>query len=174
MYIEYESCNIFWVELCLCLRVIIFGSIQFLLKKNNQTEFFLKKKTETGKKPVQTGLARFWLNFFQFGSVFFWFGLFFPDFFSVWVRFGFFGFRLIKPKLNRTGWFFQNFNRFFFSQFGFFIYLFLFSRFNRFFDLFAHPRDADRLLFFLFSFSFPFQSLNQFKITAIIFLMHLL
>jgi hypothetical protein len=64
MYIEYESCNIFWVELCLCLRVIIFGSIQFLLKKNNQTEFFLKKKTETGKKPVQTGLARFWLNFF--------------------------------------------------------------------------------------------------------------
>jgi len=48
-----------------------------------------------GKKPVQTGLARFfrfWLGFFLF-----WFGS---------VRFGFFGFLLIKPKPNRTGWFF--------------------------------------------------------------------
>jgi len=33
----------------------------------------------------------------------------------VFFRFGFFGFRLIKPKLNRTGRFFQNFNRFFFT-----------------------------------------------------------
>jgi hypothetical protein len=32
---------------------------------------------------------------------------------SVW--FGFFDFKLIKPKSNRTGWFFQNFNRFFFT-----------------------------------------------------------
>jgi hypothetical protein len=34
------------------------------------------------------------------------------------VWFGFFGFLLIKPKPNRTGWFFQKynrFNRFFFS-----------------------------------------------------------
>jgi hypothetical protein len=50
--------------------VIIFGSVRFLSKKNNQTEFFLKK-TETGsnravsvrfgffgKKPVQISLAR--------------------------------------------------------------------------------------------------------------------
>jgi hypothetical protein len=148
--------------------VIIFGSIQFLLKKNNQTEFFFFKKA--GSNWFGSVLAQFfpvWLGFFLVWLVF-------SGFSSVWVRFGFFGFRLIKPKLNRTGWFFQNFNRFFFSQFGFFIYLFLFSRFNRFFDLFAHPRDADRLLFFLFSFSFPFQSLNQFKITAIIFFMHLL
>jgi hypothetical protein len=43
----------------------------------------------------------------------------------VWVRFGFFGFKLIKPKLNRTGRFFQNFNRFF-LRFGFFNYFFIF------------------------------------------------
>jgi hypothetical protein len=35
----------------------------------------------------------------------------------------FFGFLLIKLKLNRTGMFFQNFNRFF-SRFGFFGYFF--------------------------------------------------
>jgi len=69
---------------------IIFSSVQFLSKTNNQIE--LKKKTEIssnqpvsvwfgflGQKPVQTGLARF----FQFGSVFP--GL--ARFFSVWVRF---------------------------------------------------------------------------------------
>ena len=44
------------------------------------------------------------------------------------VQFGFFGYRLIKLKPNRTGQFFQNFNRFFFSRFGFFGYFFLFSR----------------------------------------------
>ena len=121
MYIEYESCNIFWVELCLCLRVIIFGSIQFLLKKNNQTEFFFKKK------------SRFKLVWLGFGSIFsslarFFSGLAcFSGFSSVWVRFGFFGFRLIKPKLNRTGLFFQNFNRFFFhsSVFSFIYFCFL-------------------------------------------------
>jgi len=67
-----------------------FGSV--FIKKNNQTEFFFKK-TETGsnrpvsvrflgKKPVQTGLARFfwfWLGFLGFFPVFsgffrFWFG----------------------------------------------------------------------------------------------------
>ena len=91
-----------------------FGLI--FIKKNNQTEFFfLKKKPKPGqtdrfqfgsvflgKKPVQTGLTRFfrfWLGFFQvfcrfrFGSVFF-------------------CFLFIKPKPNRTGRFFQNFNRF--------------------------------------------------------------
>jgi hypothetical protein len=77
--------------------VIIFSSVRFLSKKSNQTEIiFFWKKTETGsnrpvsvwfgflgKKPVQTGLARFfrfWLGFlgfsglarffFGFGSVF--------------------------------------------------------------------------------------------------------
>jgi hypothetical protein len=111
--------------------MIIFGSV--FIKKNNQTEFFLKKnrnRTETGsnrpvsvrfsflgKKPVQTGLARFsgfgsvflvLARFFQFGSVFpVWLGFgsvffrFFVGFSS--VRFDFF---FIKPKPNRTGRFF--------------------------------------------------------------------
>jgi hypothetical protein len=84
------------------------------IKKNNQTEFFfLKNRTETGsnrpvsvrfgflgQKPVQTGLA--W--FFWFGSVLAWF---FSGFFGLGsVRFGFFGFLLIKAKQNRTGRFF--------------------------------------------------------------------
>jgi len=109
----------------------LFGSV--FIKKNNQTEIFFKKnwnQTETGsnrpvsvrfsflgKKPVQTGfgsifsgLARF-ARFFRFGSVW----LVFFYFFSVSVRFGFFSFLLIKLKPNRTGRFFQNFNRFFFS-----------------------------------------------------------
>ena len=84
------------------------------IKKNNQIEF--KKKTETKPKPVQTSLARFFS-----GCVF---GL-------DSVRFGFFGFRLIKPKLNRTGRFFQNsnrFNRFFFTVW--FFQLFFFSIFS--------------------------------------------
>jgi hypothetical protein len=104
--------------------VIIFGSVRFLLKTSNQTEKNnLKKKPKPGqtdrfrfgldflgRKPVQTGLARFfrfWLGFFglvrffslarffQFGSVL---ARFFSGFFS--VRFGFFGFLLIKPKPN--------------------------------------------------------------------------
>jgi hypothetical protein len=67
--------------------VIIFYSVRFLSKKVTESNFF-KKKTETepkpgqtdrfrfgsvflGQKPVQTGLARFWLGFFWFGSVFF-------------------------------------------------------------------------------------------------------
>jgi len=108
------------------------------IKKSNQTELFFKKtrnRIETssnrpvpvrfgflGQKPVQTGLARF-----------------FAGFSSVW--FGFFGFRLIKLKLNRTGWFFQNFNRFnqFFSQFGFFSYFFqVFSVFRFFYSPLVH------------------------------------
>jgi hypothetical protein len=40
-----------------------------------------------------------------------------------WMQGNFFGFRLIKPKPNRTGRFFKNSNRFF-SQFGFFGYFF--------------------------------------------------
>ena len=94
--------NYFWFDL-----------VWFLFKKNNQTEF--KKKTETSsnrpvsvrfleQKPVETGLTRFFPVFLGLGSVQF-------------------GFRLIKPKPNQTGRFFQNFNRFF-SWFGFFGYFF--------------------------------------------------
>jgi hypothetical protein len=92
--------------------VIIFDSVRFLSKKNNQTKiFFLKKKLKPnrnrvkptgfgsvrfgflGQKPVQTGLARFsgfgsvyqfWLGFLDFGSVFF--GL--ARCFLVWLGFG--------------------------------------------------------------------------------------
>jgi len=110
-----------------------FGSV--FIKKITKPNFFFKK-TETepnpvqtdqfrfsflGQKPVQTGLAQFFQVFF---------GL---------VRLGFFSFRLIKLKPNRTkpvgilkiliG---------FFSRFGFFGYFFLFSRFNQFFSFFAH------------------------------------
>jgi len=123
-----------------------FGSI-FIKKKSNQTEIFFKKnrnRTKTGSnQPVsvrffrtKTGSNRFGsvfsvlARFFRFGSVFFSLGS---------VRFDFLGFRLIKPKLNRTGYFFQNSNRFigFFSRLLFF---FRFSRFHRFFSFFAHPK----------------------------------
>jgi hypothetical protein len=88
--------------------VMIFDSVQFLSKKNNQTEFKKKKP-----KPVQT-------NRFQFGSVFLdknWFKpvwLGFDSGFLVWLSFGlifsglgsvqfaFFDFRLIKPKPNQS------------------------------------------------------------------------
>jgi len=135
--------------------VIIFGSIRFLSKKVTKPNFFLKKNQNRvkptgfcsvrfgflGKKPVQTGLARFfwfWLCFLGFGSVFSGFGSVWLGFGSVWIgfflvfcrfRFGsvrFFGFLFIKPKPNRTGRFFQKFNRFnrFFFRFGFFGFFF--------------------------------------------------
>jgi len=161
----YKIIAIFLILYCFMLGVIIFGSVRFLSKKSNQIEiiFFWKKnrnRTETGsnrpvsvrfgflgKKPVQIGLARFfrfWLGFFRFWLGFFWFGSVFPvwlglfsGFFS--VRFGFFGFLVIKPKPNRTGGFFQKFNRFFFSVWFFRLFFFRFSRFNRFSGFFAHP-----------------------------------
>ena len=133
---------------------IRFGLV-FIYKKNNQTKnFIFWNWTETGsnrlvsvrflgQKPAQTGLARF----FRFDSVFsvlarffpVWLGFFSDFFFGLGsIRFGFFGFLLIKLKLNRTGRFFQNFNRFF-SRFGFFGYFFFrFFRFNQFFGFFAH------------------------------------
>jgi hypothetical protein len=77
----------------------LFGSI--FIKKISKPEFFLKKKP----KLIQTGLTRFWLGFFQFGLVFsVWlgFGSVFFWLLLVWVRFGFFSFRLIKPKPNQT------------------------------------------------------------------------
>jgi hypothetical protein len=100
--------------------VIIFCSVRFgFYKKNNRTE---PKPVQTdrfgflGKHRLKTVLARF---------------------FPVWVRFSFFGFRLIKP--NWTGWFFQNFNRFFFTIRFFQLFFFWFSQFNRFFSFFASP-----------------------------------
>jgi len=88
--------------------VIIFGPVWFSSKRITKPN--LKKKTETEpkpgqtdrfrfgflvQKPVQTALAQFWLGFFGLAR-FFRFGLVF----SVSVRFGFFSFLLIKPKLN--------------------------------------------------------------------------
>ena len=130
------------------LGVIIFGSVRFLSKKVTKLNFFFcKKKSKSnrnrvkptgfgsvflGQKPVQTGLARFfpvlarffsvWLGFFVLAR--FWL-VFFPGFLSVSVRFGFFSFfsfLFIKPKPNRTGWFFQKFNRF--NQFFFSVWFF--------------------------------------------------
>ena len=62
-----------------------------------------------------------WLGFFSFGSVF----SCLTQVFSVWVQFGFFSFRLIKP--NRTVWFFIILLGliWFFSRFSFFGYFFL-------------------------------------------------
>jgi len=117
--------------------------------KPGQTDRFRFGSVFLGQKPVQTSLARFfrfWLGFFWFGSVFpfwlgfsglarFWLGLarFFFRFFIGFgsVRFGFFGFLVIKPKPNRTGRFFQKFNRFnrFFFSVRFFR-LFFFSVFS--------------------------------------------
>ena len=102
-------------------------------KKNNQTEFFLKKKPNRNRfkltgfdsvrffrtKPIQTGLA--W--FFWLGSIF----RFDSGFFSVWVWFDFFDFRLIKP--NRTDLFFQNFNQFNRFFYGLVFFVFFFSGF---------------------------------------------
>jgi hypothetical protein len=73
------------------LGVLIFGSVRFLSKKVTKSNFFFQKKPKPnrnwfkptgfgsvrfgflGKKPVQTGLARFFRfgsGFFSFGSVF--------------------------------------------------------------------------------------------------------
>jgi hypothetical protein len=91
----------------------------------------LKKNTETEPKPGQTDRFRFGSVWFfraktgsnRFDSVFPVLARFFPvlaRFFSVWLGFSglarffpvFFGFLFIKPKPNRTGLFFQKFNRF--------------------------------------------------------------
>jgi hypothetical protein len=141
---------------------IRFGSV--FIKKSNQTEiFFFKKKNRNRFKPTGFSSVRFsfleqkpvWLGFFGlarffpvwlgFGSVFSVlarFGsVFCPVFFGS-VRLGFSGSRLKKPKPNRTGRFFQNFNRlirFFFTVRFFRLFFFRFSRFNRFFGFFEHP-----------------------------------
>jgi hypothetical protein len=115
--------------------------------KKNQIKFFFKKNQNWFKSTgfsfdlvfwSKTSSNRFdsifsvWLGFFQFDSVFF-------RVFFVWVRFGFFGFRLIKSKQNRTGRFFQNCNLFFFAVRFFRLFFFQFSRFNLFFSFFCSP-----------------------------------
>jgi len=93
------------------------GSV--FIKKTIKLKFKKKKTTETGsnrsvsvrffrKKPVQTGLARF----FQF-----WLG-----FFSIWVRFGFFWFQIYKTETEPIGFFKILIG--FFSRFNFFSYFF--------------------------------------------------
>jgi hypothetical protein len=58
----------------------LFGSV--FIKKNNQTEIFFKKNTETKPKPVQTD----WFRFGFLGQKSVQTGL--ARFFPVWVRFG--------------------------------------------------------------------------------------
>jgi hypothetical protein len=106
--------------------VIIFGLVWFLLKKNNQTEFFFLKNQTSSHQPVSVWFGFLGQNRFDsvFSSLaqFFRLGSVFPGFFCLGsVRFGFF-FRLIKPKPNQTDRFYQNCNQFnrFFSRFGFF------------------------------------------------------
>jgi hypothetical protein len=127
--------------------VIIFGLVRFLLKKVTKPKFILKKKNRNrvkptgfgsvrfgflGEKPVQTGLARFWLGFFRFwlGFFFVWLGFFglalFFRFGSVLARF-FVGFSSVRffwffvYKTEPAG-FFKNLIGFF--LFGFFGYFF--------------------------------------------------
>jgi hypothetical protein len=97
------------------LEVIIFGSIRFFRTKTSSNRL-------GSVFPV-------WLGFLGFVSVFFGLGS---------VRFDVL---LIKLKPDRTGRFFQNFNRFnrFFFSIRFLLFFLLFSRFNYFFDFFAHP-----------------------------------
>jgi hypothetical protein len=114
-----------------------FGSV--FIKKNNQTEIvFFFKKTETELKPGQTDRFRsgsvfleqnrfkpVWLGFFWFWLGFFWF---FVGFGSV----QFFAYKA-ETEPNRTGRFFQKFNRFFSVRF---FRLFFFSGFL---DLIGFP-----------------------------------
>jgi hypothetical protein len=111
-----------------------FGSVWFFMTKTGSNRFGLVFSVWLDFGSVFSGLVRF----FSFARLF-WFG---SVFFSVLVQFGFFGFRLIKPKPNRTGRFFQNFNRFnrfFFTVWFFQLFFFQFFQFNWFFDFFAHP-----------------------------------
>ena len=106
--------------------MIIFGSVQFLSKKNNQTEF-KKKKNRNRFKPVWLGFSvlarfsRFWLSFSGLTRLA-WFFSSLPRFFPVFFGLGSIRFGFLLIKSNRTGLFFQNFNRFdrFFFQFLFF------------------------------------------------------
>ena len=114
----------------------LFGLI--FIKKNNQTElFFLKKKTETGSnRPVSVrfGFFREKTGSNRFDSIFLVLARFFSGFLSVSVRFGFFGFLLIKPKPNRT-----EPTRFFKNLIGFFSVRFFLLFFSGFLGLIGFP-----------------------------------
>jgi hypothetical protein len=94
------------------------------IKKVTKSVFF--EKTEIGSnRPVSV-----WFGYFRTKIGFFDLARFFPvslGFFLVWVRFDFFGFRFIKPKPNRTDWFFKNSNRFFFTVQFFRLFFSVFS-----------------------------------------------
>ena len=146
------------------IRVFIFGSVRFLLKKIINPNFF-KKKTETEPKPIQTDRFRF--GFLEQKPVQTGFARFFPVWlgFSGLARFFQFGSVFAVPGLknrNRTGRFFQNFNRFnrfFFTVRFFRLFFFQFSRFNQFFNFFKHPKFSSsrgpRLGFQLHDMGFP-------------------
>jgi hypothetical protein len=107
-------------------RVIIFIRFGFCQKN---IIIFLKKTTETGlNQPVSVRIFRIKTSSNQFDLVLAWFFLVWLGFFrvfSVWVRFGFFGFRLIKLKLNRLVFFLILISLIsFFSRFSFFGYFF--------------------------------------------------
>ena len=127
--------------------VIIFGSVRFLSKKITKPKFFFfEKKNRNRVKPTGFGSVRF--GFFRaktgsnrFGSVFPVLARFFPvlarffsSFLSVSVRFGFFGFLLIKTKPNRT-----EPTRFFKNLIGFFSVRFFLLFFSGFLGLIGFP-----------------------------------
>jgi len=113
-----------------------FDSVRFFRTKTGSNRFGSVFSVLAWFFPVWLGFGSVWLGFFPI-----WHGLF-SGLGS--VRFGFFGFRLIKSKPNRTepnrtGRIFQNFNwfnRFFFTVRFFRLFFFWFSQFFRFF---AHP-----------------------------------
>jgi hypothetical protein len=74
-----------------------FRSDSIFIKKITKSVFFEKNRNRF--KPTSFG---YFGKKNRFKPV--WLG-----FFPVWVRFDFFGFRLIKPKPNRTSWFFSKF-----------------------------------------------------------------
>jgi len=137
----------------------------FLIRLGFYYKKIIKLKIFKNKlKLVQTSLARFfpvWLSFFRFGLVFpvlarfglvfFWF----DSVFSVWIRFSFLGFKLIKPKSNRTGRFFQNFIRFnrFFSRFSFSFFGYFFSSFLSFSIFLLTPSNERKWSSMLHSFN---------------------
>ena len=108
-----------------CSRVIIFGSVWFLLKKVIKSIFFKKTKL------VQIdwfrlgflGQNRFksvWLGFSGLTRFVSCLARFFSGFFSIWVRF--FRFQAYKTKTEPVGFFKILIG--FFSRFGFFCYFF--------------------------------------------------
>jgi len=137
LFIFHECC--YCVNLintwCVVVEVIIFSSVRFLSKTSNQNRF-LKQKTKTvSNRSVSVWFGLVWFGYFGEKTGSNRLGSFFPGlarFYSSLVWFGFFCFRLINPKPNRTDWFF-------FTVRFFQLLFFQFSRFNQFFSFFAHP-----------------------------------